>query len=142
MRLFIIFLKGGLLMAHGLTPMQKRFCKEYLISGNATQSAIKAGYSSKIAAKAGCDNLKKKAVMDYLQLLREAEADNFNIEVSEIIQMLLDMVHNPDTTDKNKLTALDMILRSKGAYLQRSETTINTPDTIRITIDGDVDATD
>lgn len=129
-------------MAHGLTPMQKRFCKEYLISGNATQSAIKAGYSSKIAAKAGCDNLKKKAVMDYLQLLREAEADNFNIEVSEIIQMLLDMVHNPDTTDKNKLTALDMILRSKGAYLQRSETTINTPDTIRITIDGDVDATD
>ena len=129
-------------MAHGLTPLQKRFCKEYLISGNATQSAIKAGYSSKIAAKAGCDNLKKKAVMDYLQLLREAEADNFNIEVSDIIRKLLEMIENPETTDKNKLTAMDMILKTKGAYLQKTETTINTSDTIRITIDGDVDATD
>lgn len=32
-----------------LTPKQKNFADEYIITGNATQSAIKAGYSEKYA---------------------------------------------------------------------------------------------
>ena len=36
-----------------LTPRQQKFCDEYLISGNATDAAIKAGYSRKTAKSIG-----------------------------------------------------------------------------------------
>lgn len=36
-----------------LIQKQRRFIDEYIISGNATQAAIKAGYSKKTARKIG-----------------------------------------------------------------------------------------
>jgi len=37
-----------------LTEKQKRFCREYLMDLNATQAAIRAGYSKKTARKQAC----------------------------------------------------------------------------------------
>lgn len=42
-----------------LTPKQKRFVEEYLVDCNATQAAIRAGYSPKTAYSIGQENLKK-----------------------------------------------------------------------------------
>lgn len=42
-----------------LTKKQKRFVEEYLIDLNATQAAIRAGYSVDTAAVIGCENLIK-----------------------------------------------------------------------------------
>lgn len=42
-----------------LTPKQKVFIEEYLIDLNATQAAIRAGYSPKTAEAIGCENLTK-----------------------------------------------------------------------------------
>lgn len=42
-----------------LTPKQERFVQEYLIDLNATQAAIRAGYSKKTAAAIGAENLIK-----------------------------------------------------------------------------------
>ena len=42
-----------------LTLKQKKFADEYIISGNATQSAIKAGYSKKTAGVIAVENLEK-----------------------------------------------------------------------------------
>ena len=39
-----------------LTQKQQRFVDEYIISGNATQAAIKAGYSKKTAKQMGTEN--------------------------------------------------------------------------------------
>lgn len=50
-----------------LTIKQKRFADEYIISGNATQSAIKAGYSKKTAGVIGDENLKKPNVAEYIK---------------------------------------------------------------------------
>ena len=44
---------------NGLLPKQAKFVVEYLLSGNATQAAILAGYSPKNAAITGCRNLRK-----------------------------------------------------------------------------------
>jgi phage terminase small subunit len=41
-----------------LTDKQGMFCREYLIDLNATQAAIRAGYSEKTARASGCENLK------------------------------------------------------------------------------------
>lgn len=50
-----------------LTPKQKRFCEEYLIDMNATQAAIRAGYSEKTAYSMGQRLLKKVEVQEYIQ---------------------------------------------------------------------------
>lgn len=58
-----------------LTPKQKRFCDEYLIDLNATQAAIRAGYSKRTAYAIGQENLKKLEIQEYLQK-RMQEKDN------------------------------------------------------------------
>ncbi len=40
-----------------MTPKQQRFVDEYLIDLNATQAAIRAGYSKKTARAVGSENL-------------------------------------------------------------------------------------
>jgi phage terminase small subunit len=55
----------------GLTLKQKKFTKEYLETGNATQSAIKAGYSKKTAGEMGYENLNKPQIK---QTIEEAQA--------------------------------------------------------------------
>lgn len=56
-----------------LTPKQARFVEEYLIDLNATQAAIRAGYSEKTAEKIGSENIRKpevKAAIDNAQFKR------------------------------------------------------------------------
>jgi phage terminase small subunit len=54
----------------GLTPKQQAFVNEYLIDLNATQAAIRAGYSEDTATEMGYENLRKphikKAIDDAL----------------------------------------------------------------------------
>ncbi len=47
---------------HGLTPKQRRFVEEYPIDLNATQAAIRAGYSAKTAYSIGHENLSKPEI--------------------------------------------------------------------------------
>lgn len=50
-----------------LTPKQIAFADEYIINGgNATQAAIKAGYSEKTAGRIAGQNLKKLEIVNYI----------------------------------------------------------------------------
>ena len=53
-----------------LTQRQEKFCREYVVSYNATQAAIKAGYSEKTARSMGSENLTKP---DILARVRELQ---------------------------------------------------------------------
>ncbi len=53
-------------MATKMTTKQKLFCDEYLIDLNATQAAIRAGYSQKTAGAMGAENLKKPYIREYI----------------------------------------------------------------------------
>ena len=50
-----------------LTPKQQRFIDEYLIDLNATQAAIRAGYSKKTAQRIGSENLLKPVIQEAIQ---------------------------------------------------------------------------
>lgn len=50
-----------------LTNKQKAFVDEYLIDLNATQAAIRAGYSPKTAYRTGADNLRKPQIQEEIQ---------------------------------------------------------------------------
>jgi len=49
-----------------LTVKQARFVEEYLIDFNATQAAIRAGYSKKTAQRIGSENLSKPLLADII----------------------------------------------------------------------------
>lgn len=53
-------------MKDKLTVKQKKFADEYMISGNATEAAIKAGYKKKSAYSIAGQNLKKHEIIQYI----------------------------------------------------------------------------
>ena len=55
-------------VADKLTPKQQQFVREYLIDFNATQAAIRAGYSPKTAQVIGAENLKKPRMAHFCVL--------------------------------------------------------------------------
>ena len=58
-----------------LTAKQQRFCDEYLTDLNATQAAIRAGYSEKTARQIGTENLSKPYIREYIdKRMAEKEA--------------------------------------------------------------------
>ena len=71
-----------------LTEKQKRFCDEYLIDLNATQAAIRAGYSKKTAFTIGNENLKKPYIKDYIdERLKQLEAERI-AKADEVLKYL------------------------------------------------------
>lgn len=71
-----------------LTLKQKRFADEYIISGNATQSAIKAGYSKKTAGVIAVENLEKPNIKAYIdKRLKELDAKAI-AKQEEVLQYL------------------------------------------------------
>ena len=55
-----------------LTPREERFVGEYLIDLNATQAAIRSGYSAKSARQIGAENLSKPYIA---AAIAEAQAE-------------------------------------------------------------------
>lgn len=74
-----------------LTAKQKRFCDEYLIDLNATQAAIRAGYSEKTANRIGTENLSKPVIREYIDK-RLAEKENELIATQDEVMKYLTSV--------------------------------------------------
>ncbi len=71
-----------------MTEKQKRFADEYLIDLNATQAAIRAGYSKKTAYSQGERLLKKVEVEKYIQERMKQLASGKVATAEEVIQYL------------------------------------------------------
>lgn len=71
-----------------LTPKQKRFVDEYLIDLNATQAAIRAGYSAKTAYSIGEENLKKPEIKAAVDEAITKRADKTGIDQEYVINMI------------------------------------------------------
>ena len=82
-----------------LTIKQRKFADEYIISGNATQAAIKAGYSKKTARFTGAENLTKPNIKAYIdermkKLEEEAIADQ-----AEVLKYLTRVLRDEERED-------------------------------------------
>lgn len=71
-----------------LTPKQSLFVKEYLVDLNATQSAIRAGYSEKTAYSIGEENLRKPDIAAALSLAVKARAAKVDISAEYVLQTI------------------------------------------------------
>ena len=71
-----------------LTLKQKKFADEYIISGNATDAAKKAGYSEKTANRIATENLSKPVIKLYIdQRIKELD-DKKIAKQEEVLQYL------------------------------------------------------
>lgn len=68
-----------------LTPKQEAFCREYLIDLNATQAAIRAGYSEKTAANIGSENLIKPHIQQHIQASMDKRAEKVAVSAEWVL---------------------------------------------------------
>lgn len=73
-----------------LTDKQEIFCKEYLIDLNATQAAMRAGYSKKTAQRIGSENLSKPLIQEKLQELKSNRQDKLDIDALWVLKEAVD----------------------------------------------------
>ena len=71
-----------------LTAKQQRFCDEYLIDLNATQAAIRAGYSEKTARVIGQENLLKPALKKYIEKRMAEKEEALIAKQDEVMRYL------------------------------------------------------
>ena len=71
-----------------MTAKQMRFCDEYLIDLNATQAAIRAGYSEKTAKQIGQENLTKPDLQEYIKKRMDEKEDALIAKQDEVMKYL------------------------------------------------------
>ena len=120
-----------------LTLKQKRFCDEFIISGNATQAAVKAGYSKKTAGAMATENLKKPIIRAYLdERLADIKSEK-TADMEEVMEYLTSVmrgeesavttrgvvVHDVEVSAKDRIKAAELIGRRNGAWTDKKEVT-------------------
>ena len=74
-----------------LTDKQEMFCREYLIDLNATQAAIRAGYSEKTANEQGAQNLAKLSIQNRIAALKAERNEQLNIDATYVLRRLIEI---------------------------------------------------
>ena len=71
-----------------MTPRQEKFCIEYLIDLNATQAAIRAGYSKKTADRIANQNLRRLEIQSRIKKMRDEYYDKTIMSAKEVEYLL------------------------------------------------------
>lgn len=127
-----------------LTIKQQRFADEYIISGNATEAAIKAGYAKRAAYQQGAENLKKPHIREYIgerldainsdkiasqeEVLKyltsvmrgESEAHEIVIEGEEVGVSTARIMGKPPS-EKERIRAAELLGKRYGAFTDKIE---------------------
>ena len=81
-----------------MNARQKRFCDEYLIDCNATQAAIRAGYSAKSARQIGEQNLTKHDIKTYIDEQLERIHNENTADAKEVIEYLTEVMRGKSSS--------------------------------------------
>lgn len=144
-----------------LTPKQARFCEEYLVDLNATQAAIRAGYSVESAGSIGSENLTKPEIRARIETAMAERSKRTGINADRVLRELgriafvnpkdvLDLQTaevKPDTSDDDlaaiagmKVKYVPHILRNYGGQdLAEFLKDLKEHMAIKVTSDGGVD---
>lgn len=92
-----------------LTQKQRLFADEYIKSGNATQSALKAGYSPKTVRSIGQENLTKPDIKAYIDA-KMTEIESHKIaDAKEVLKFYTRVLREEETEEVAMATARDVI---------------------------------
>ncbi len=74
-----------------LTPKQQRFVEEYLIDLNATQAAIRAGYSPRTARAIACENLAKPDIQEAIARAKRDRSEATEIDAEWVLRQAVEL---------------------------------------------------
>jgi phage terminase small subunit len=99
-----------------LTPKQEKFISEYLIDFNATQAAIRAGYSSKTAKSAASQNLTKLYLREEIERRREKAQENFIVSKEKLIREIASIAfaEGVEIKGSDKMKAIELLCKHLG----------------------------
>ena len=112
-----------------MNARQRRFCEEYALNPNATQSAIQAGFSPKTAYSIGQRLLKNVEIMEYIQQLQLAAESERVANISEIKQFWTHVMRDEEIRTDLRLKASELLAKSALAFV----------DTTKVTTDDEVE---
>lgn len=98
-----------------MTHKQKIFISEYLKTGNATESAKKAGYSEKTSYSTGQRLLKNVEIRKEIERLQNEALEKAELSVSDVIKLVKEIAMS-GKNETVRLRAMDMLLKYLGAY--------------------------
>lgn len=98
-----------------LTDKQKRFCEEYLVDLNATQAAIRAGYSERTAEQIAYKLVKKSSVSEYLRSLKEKRSSRTEITADRVLAAIAEIGFGKFQA-KDRLKALELLGKHLGLF--------------------------
>lgn len=105
-------------MMKKLTIKQQRFIQEYLKCGNGTESAVKAGYSHHTAysqANRLLNNVEiQKELEHWRSQIQQELREQFISDALTARKVLLQILNDPEASDKDKLTAARDLLDRAG----------------------------
>ena len=104
-----------------MTHRQELFIQEYIKTGNATNSAIKAGYSKRIAKSIGQRLLTFVNIKKRIEELSQKIANNNIMTAKERQEYLTKLINSDDVKVSDKLKALDILNKMTGEYIQKVE---------------------
>lgn len=118
-------------MVKPLTPKQEMFCLEYLIDLNATQAAMRAGYSLKTAKDIACENLAKPNIQSRIAQAMAERSEKTKIDAAYVLKMsnellLRCMVDGEDFSPSGAGKALDLIGKHVNVQAFNEKTTSET----------------
>ena len=82
-----------------MTAKQMRFCDEYLIDLNATQAAIRAGYSEKTAKQIGQENLTKPDLQKYIEKRMAEKEEELIADQDEVLKYLTSVLRGESRSE-------------------------------------------
>lgn len=97
-----------------LTPKQKKFCDEYLTDLNATQAAIRAGYSKKNARNIGCENLAKPNIAEYISERLDVQSNKNIATMDEVLEFYTSVMRDENESINVRLRAADSRAKYNG----------------------------
>ena len=113
-----------------LKPRQEDFVHEYLVDLNATQAAIRAGYSEKSAGSIGVENLQKPHIAAAIVKLRAERAKRYEITAENVLaeyaKIAFSNMDDYVDTETHDLPVIDMKGLSRDELAVVSEITVDT----------------
>ena len=92
------------------------FCREYLKDLNATQAAIRAGYSANTARQISSENLTKPYLLDRIaQLRKEQEKEEGKVSFEMVLDFFLDKSKDSEK-DADQLNSMKEVAKLMGYY--------------------------
>lgn len=119
-----------------LTPKQKAFADEYIKSGNAYQSAIKAGYAEKTAKNAATKMVENGGISNYINERLKQIEDEKIMDMKEVMQRLSEIARAESTEEvvtnqgevllvktktSDQIRAMELIGKRYGAWTDKKE---------------------